>query len=941
MFSHSDEVMLNVKRCRCDVSRFESVADCFTSSNKSMGTSISVANGTFPEQSEGRQTYLSGTESRIEHGDVDGAYCAGIADRTRIPSSSPSVLEGERTDSTERFAKQGRGAQTSICGSPPCVDGDGQVSALSKPVTSTSFDGVSKKTPNLISQGSVGAAATILGIPPGGYAGQFKTQLSFGDRGGNEHSHLPHSVLQVIATSLQCDLVVAAILQNPLRLAETVLCVPKGLVTVPLRFSKSALAASTRCEVLNTDSLLLPSMLTAVLGARPKRFLATQFHAEGYEGLCYSLWLDPDKVPDVAESVMSEAGQSLPLLLASSVRALCCDRMGRRFDVIMKKMPQAVAFVDEGRGQCLINPTAADLLCLPGPGEYDTKKVANGMRQLADRSIVAADVYRCINMLAGKPSQTRDWIWELKHPRSVLRVRSYPISNVATHGRVWLFDDVTSEKDAHDAIEEANKAKSQFLAMMSHELRTPMTGVLGMLDLLRLTSLTEEQARFVRVMQGSAEGLMQVLNEILDFSKIQSGHLALENVNFYIDELLEQVSALFQGRLAERKLDLSIEMPSKSEMHVYGDPNRLRQVLSNLVSNAIKFTEEGGIRIRWKRVSSCGGLVTSDCFNDRDTCVSATSLPEGDEKNSTPFTHSNTDLTAPHVSLYDGDVGSEEQKVAAELQRRSSLLDPEVNLVVTHEATERRKAVEARIWFEVQVTDTGIGLTSEQQGRLFQSFSQADSSTTRKFGGTGLGLAICKGLVEVMGGKIWVESESGKGSTFAFRVPLSSAVGTSEMGLCTDSEFRQRAKSMPQPRSLKSKGQTLNVLVAEDNRVNQLLIRKMLVHYGHKVELVVNGQLAVEAIQIGQHDMILMDLQMPVLDGLSATKAIRALGGEVSKVPIYALTADVLTKGTGSLEAMGLTGYLTKPINWDKLSQVLDEVVQKKEEQRSWTPVNH
>ncbi|KAG6554774.1 hypothetical protein Mapa_003793 [Marchantia paleacea] len=927
MFSRgdSDEVMLNVKRCRCDVSRSESLADCFTSSNKPMGTSISVANGTLPEQSEGRKTYLSGTESRIEHGDVDGGDCAGIDDRTRIPSSSPSVLEGERTDSTERSARQGGGAQPSFCGSPPCVDGDGQGSALSKPVNSTSFDGVSKRTSNLISQGSLGAAATILGIPPGGYAGQFKTQLSFGDRGGNEHSHLPHSVLQVIATSLQCDLVVAAILQSPLRLAETVLCVPKGLVTVPLRFSKSALAASTRCEVLNTDSLLLPSMLTAVLGARPKRFLATQFHAEGYEGLCYSLWLDPDKVPDVAETVMAEAGQSLPLLLASSVRALCCDRMGRRFDVIMKKMPQAVAFVDEGRGQCLINPTAADLLCLPGPGEYDTKKVANGMRQLADRSIVAADVYRCINMLAGKPSQTRDWIWELKHPRSVLRVRSYPISNVATHGRVWLFDDVTSEKDAHDAIEEANKAKSQFLAMMSHELRTPMTGVLGMLDLLRLTSLTEEQARFVRVMQGSAEGLMQVLNEILDFSKIQSGHLALENVNFYIDELLEQVSALFQGRLAERKLDLSIEMPSKSEMHVYGDPNRLRQVLSNLVSNAIKFTEEGGIRISWKRVS-CGGLVTSECLTHRDTCVSATSVPEGHEKNSPTFTYGNTDLTA-HVSLYEGDVGSEEQEVAAELHRRSSTL-------------EQRKAVEARIWFEVKVSDTGIGLTSEQQGRLFQSFSQADSSTTRKFGGTGLGLAICKGLVEVMGGKIWVESESGKGSTFAFRVPLSSAVGTSEMGSCTDSEFRQRAKSISQPRSLKSKGQTLKVLVAEDNMVNQLLIRKMLVHFGHEVELVVNGQLAVEAIQIGQHDMILMDLQMPVLDGLSATKAIRALGGEVSEVPIYALTADVLTKGTGSLEAMGLTGYLTKPINWDKLSQVLDEAVQKKGEQRSWTPVN-
>ncbi|CAK9859606.1 unnamed protein product [Sphagnum jensenii] len=691
------------------------------------------------------------------------------------------------------------------------------------------YDSSSKATQNSEKHGS-GSAASVLGIPPG-YAGGSKSISNQWEKKQLENFlDLPHSVLQMVATALQCDVVVAGLLHNPMRLHETVLCVPRGMITVPVRLSKGLLAAST-CEVVDTEGLLLPSMVTAALGSRPKRYLATVFSAEGYEGLCYALWLDPAKVPDVAQCTMQDAGQSLPLLLANRVRSLCCDRMGRRFDSIMKRMPQAVVFVDDGRAPCLVNTSAAKLLGLPKAGDVDPIQVAEGMKRLADRSKCRANTYRCFNLLAGDPTQKQEWAWELRDPRCVLRVRSYPISNVATHGRVWLFDDVTAKRDAHDAIEAADKAKSNFLAMMSHELRTPMTGVLGMLDLLLLTMLTPEQAGYVRVMQGSAEGLMQVLNEILDFSKIQSGHLALDIVDFHIGEVLDQVSNLFQGRLQEKRLSLDVIKPPIEEMAVRGDPNRLRQVLTNLVSNAIKFTERGGVTISWQQ------------------------------------------------------------------------------------------ATDGRIWFEVRITDTGIGLTQEQQGRLFQSFSQADSSTTRKFGGTGLGLAICKGVVAVMGGAIWVESEAGKGSTFAFCVPLRPTLNP--------------AKYFPEPdvpsphkvKSVRTKGQSLLVLVAEDNTVNQLLIRKMLKHYGHEVELVANGQLAVEAIQTGHHDMILMDLQMPVLDGLSATKAIRALGGCASSVPIYALTADVLTKGRETLEAMGLDGYLTKPINWESLSQVINKVM--------------
>lgn len=723
---------------------------------------------------------------------------------------------------------------------------------------------------------------------------------------------LPQWVLQIVAKALQCDLLIAGLLsKNGTRLAETVLCVPKGRITVPVRLSKALIKAAAACEVVNTEGVLLPSMLTDVLGVRPKRFLGTCFDAEGCEGVCYAVWVDPAKVSNVAVEVMADAGHSLPLLLANRIRAQCCDSMGRKFDEIMKRSPQAVVFVDDGRAPCLINSTAATLLGLPHAGETNPHEVAGGMRRLADRNEVRSNAYRCFRKLAGSPEQAHEWEWELKDPRSVLRVRSYPVSNVATHGRVWLFDDVTKERDAKDAVEAADKAKSQFLAMMSHELRTPMTGVLGMLDLLRLTTLTPEQAGFVRVMQGSAEGLMQVLNEILDFSRIQSGHLSLDVADFHIGELLDQVTALFQGRLLEKNLAIHVTKPAGDDMKVRGDVNRLRQVLSNLVSNAIKFTEHGSICISWQRTENCN--APASCFED----VAVTEIPKS-ENCEESRNGGNEEMTISNDVAPT--VDDRLRLVLAESHFNDSENGFVNSLAGDDEAgpSDAHTEDDTQMLFEVRVTDTGIGLTPEQQSRLFQSFSQADSSTTRKFGGTGLGLAISKGLVEVMGGKIWVESEFGKGSTFAFCVPLRAA--SVNMVSYLD-------PPPPSPPRHRSKGRSLQVLVAEDNLVNQLLISKMLKHYGHEVQLVANGQLAVDAVQTGKHDVILMDLQMPVLDGLSATKAIRALGGHGQDVPIYALTADVLTRSHGSLDAMGLDGYLTKPINWQSLSQVIENVV--------------
>jgi signal transduction histidine kinase/DNA-binding NarL/FixJ family response regulator len=369
------------------------------------------------------------------------------------------------------------------------------------------------------------------------------------------------------------------------------------------------------------------------------------------------------------------------------------------------------------------------------------------------------------------------------------------------------------------AAEAANQAKGRFVASMSHEIRTPMTALLGYADLLESTTLTEPQARYLKIMRTTGRQLLTIINDILDLAKIEAGRLDLERIDFSLAEVLEQVRSLLAPQAAERGLDLRLEADPAATLRLRGDPSRLQQILVNLVSNGLKFTARGGVS------------------------VSAHRLPVDDD---------------------------------------------------------------IRLRFEVR--DTGIGIPVERQAELFHPFVQGDSSITRRYGGTGLGLTICRRLVDAMGGTIGFESAPDRGSLFWFEVPFEKA----QAGPAVAAELRPAEGVAP-----------LRVLVVDDVAVNRDLLVEMLGRHGHEVITAEDGREAVEAVRRELPDLVLMDVQMPVMDGVAATKRIRELPLPAGRVPILALTANVLASERERYLAAGMNASLIKPVNWTELLSAL------------------
>jgi PAS domain S-box-containing protein len=384
------------------------------------------------------------------------------------------------------------------------------------------------------------------------------------------------------------------------------------------------------------------------------------------------------------------------------------------------------------------------------------------------------------------------------------------------------------ERNLTVELERANRMKSAFLANMSHEIRTPLNGVIGMLTLVLDGDLAAGQRELVETAHNSSRALLRIVNDILDFSKVEAGRLELESEPFSLREVIQEVCDLFEPQARAKSISLLVTTDSQLPTSVLGDTGRLRQVLTNLMGNAVKFTTTGSVQI-----------VASTIRKDVD-----------------------------------------------------------------------------RVTVQFKVADTGVGIAEKDRHRLFEAFTQADLSTTRRFGGTGLGLSISQQLVELMGGSLHVSSELGAGSTFGFELDFlinGAARAVSPLGDAHTDEVSPKDGVAVRGR----------VLLAEDNEVNQQVAALFLQRLGYESYVVPNGQEALRALETQDFDAVLMDCQMPVLDGYEATRRIRAMDGPKSKIPIIAVTASAMPEERQKCFDAGMSDFTSKPIFATTLNEVL------------------
>ena len=433
--------------------------------------------------------------------------------------------------------------------------------------------------------------------------------------------------------------------------------------------------------------------------------------------------------------------------------------------------------------------------------------------------------------LSDIPGMTRtDEIGQLAQSANVFRQMNVRTQELLEQAEVTSKELAQREQLLEQAIvkaEEANLAKSRFLAAMSHEIRTPMAGVIGMSELLINTELSPQQLDWATTIKSSGQNLLSILNEILDQSKLEAGMLVIDVIDVHLHSMVEDVVLLFGPKVEEKGILLSLEVDERLPVGIKADPLRVGQILSNFLSNALKFTQSGTITVKAMLDESASDF--------------------------------------PYIRF--------------------------------------------------SVIDSGIGLSKETAARLFSAFMQADSSTSRTYGGTGLGLSISKQLAQLLGGQIGVDSVEGAGSTFWFTVPMVKA----------EAQVVARNKAHSSERWNASR--QLSILVVEDNEVNQELITTILEALGHQVRIAENGLIATEVVTQQHFDLVLMDIRMPVMDGVQATQHIRAMSSAIARIPIIALTADITTGNIKEYMEAGVNDICSKPLELSQLLKAIDKLM--------------
>ena len=510
---------------------------------------------------------------------------------------------------------------------------------------------------------------------------------------------------------------------------------------------------------------------------------------------------------------------------------------------VIAQLPQGLTVIDENLNIVLWN-RLWESNCGARPGFlYDGVTFEEAVRHLAEMGEYgggdAAAIDEQVNMRVALAKQFQPHCFRRTRPGGkVIEIEGRTMSiDGKIAGFITMYNDITDRlamddlKQAKEAAEAANQMKSEFLALISHEIRTPLAGVIGMLKLVqRDLSLQAETRNLICRGEDSAQSLLAIINDLLDFSKIEAGKLSLENIDFSLPELVQDLLAMFSTHASAKHLQWHTQLAKDLPTYVLGDPIRLRQILVNLIGNAFKFTEHGGVSLQ-------------------------------------------------------------------------------INML---------KREHGMSYVRFSVEDSGIGIASDAVGRIFEKFEQADNATTRRFGGTGLGLAISRQLVELMGGKIVVQSQLGQGSVFYFELPFADGVA------------RLRARHQVQaPHSHK-----LQVLCADDFVTNQIIIRMLLEEMGHEVTIVDSGEAALAAAARQHFDLILMDGRMPGMDGVTASRLIRAGGHtdlQVRDKDIYiiAVTANASESDRKFYLQAGMDDFLSKPIDEAKLHRQLSTVIER------------